>query len=216
MRPIALPHSVIVGPSGPQQDYINAIEKRSTHYDVFLDSDITEPHDYRDFLAILFSSMPDDSINIYINSNGGHLDTALAIVEGLKCTKAHAMAVIIGACHSAASIIALHCHEIVVLDNAYSMIHTASFGAVGNTGNVKAHTEFTIKQVETLLNETYEGFLTKDELTKVKNGVELWFDASEIRRRLEAKNKLMKSQAKKQAKTTEIQIARAQPITMSD
>lgn len=191
-----VPLAALLASKGPEQ-YINAIEKTAHHYDVFLDGDITEPANYRDFIALLFNASEDDSINIYINSNGGHLDTALAIVEGLKATQAHVVALIIGACHSAASIISMYCHEVAVLDNAYSMVHTASFGASGSTGNVKAHTEFTVRQVEKLLNDTYDGFLTKEELAKVKSGVEMWFDADEIRKRMESRIKFLTQKLKK-------------------
>jgi ATP-dependent Clp protease protease subunit len=181
-------------------EYINSIEKTVHHHDVFLDGDILEPSNYRELLALLFNAGEEDTVNIFINSGGGHLDTALAVVEGLKATRANVTAVLIGACHSAASIISMYCHEVAVLDNAYSMVHTASFGAMGNTGNVKSHTEFTVKQVEKLLNDTYEGFLTKEELSKVKSGVELWFDSDEIRTRMESRVKLLISRAKKALK----------------
>ena len=180
-----------------QNEYISVVDKNVRHFDVFLDSDIEEPSEYRELLSILFNAGDDDSVNIFFNSNGGHLDTALAIVEGLKSTNARVTAIIIGACHSAASIIAMYCHEVAVLDSAYSMIHTASFGAQGSAGNVKAHTEFTVKQVDKLLNDTYEGFLSKEELVKVKSGVELWFDAEEIRKRMEHRVKHIQTKLKK-------------------
>lgn len=197
--PLPLPLAALLK-QNKQNDYISMNERTARHFDVFLDSNIEEPSEYRELLSIMFGATDDDTINIFINSNGGHLDTALAIVEGLKSTNAHVTAVIIGACHSAASIISMYCHEVAVLDNAYSMVHTASYGTAGNTGNVKAHTEFTTRQVEKLLNETYEGFLTKDELTKVKQGVELWFDADQIRARMQNRVKYLMTQLKKQQK----------------
>lgn len=198
---IPFPLNAMLGDKGNGQ-YINSIEKTVHHHDVFLDGDITEPSNYRELLALLFNAGEEDSVNIFINSNGGHLDTALAVVEGLKATDARVTAVVIGACHSAASIISMYCHHVAVLDNAYSMVHTASFGAAGSTGNVKAHTEFTVQQVEKLLNETYEGFLSKEELVKVKQGVELWFDADEIRKRMESRVKHLEAKFKKDMKKT--------------
>ena len=178
--------------------YINTTTHTFQHHDVFIDGEIVESSEYRELLAILFNSGEQDTINIFINSSGGNLDTALAIVEGLKSTFATVTAVIIGACHSAASIISMYCHEVAVLDNAYSMIHTASFGSSGNTSNVKSHTEFTVRQVEKLLNETYEGFLTKEELIKIKQGIELWFDSEDIRKRMESRVKHLESKLKKE------------------
>lgn len=177
--------------------YISVSDRTFRHYDVFLDSDVEEPSNYRELVAALFNAGEGDTMSIFINSNGGHLDTALAVVEGLKATNCHVTGIIMGACHSAASIISMYCHEVAVLDSAYSMVHTASFGAAGNTSNVKSHTEFTVKMVEKLLNETYEGFLSKDELVKVKQGVELWFSADEIRTRMEHRAKFLEAKLKK-------------------
>lgn len=187
------------------ENYITSVENTYRHYDVFLDDDIEDPSNYRELLAVLFNADEEDTINLVLNSNGGHLDTALAIVEGLKITNAKVTAVIIGACHSAASIISMYCHQVVVLDSAYSMVHTASFGSAGNTNNVKAHTEFTVRQVEKLLNDTYEGFLTKEELARVKAGVELWFDAEEIRKRMESRIKFLQAKTRKLKKTQEVE-----------
>lgn len=184
---------------GQKSEYINTRTSEVSHHDVFIDSEITEPENYRDLLSILFNAGPGDTIHVFINSGGGNLDTALAIIEGLKNTQASVAAFIIGACHSAASFISMYCHEVAVLDSAYSMVHTATFGSVGMTGNVKSHTDFTVRQVEKLLNETYEGFLSKEELVKVKSGVELWFDAEEIRKRMENRVKFLEAKLSSKA-----------------
>lgn len=184
----------------PRLEYINTTSTTTFHHDIFIDSEIGDPSEYRDLLAILFNAQEGDTVHMFVNSEGGKLDTALAIIEGLKNTNCHVTAFIIGACHSAASFISMYCHEVAVFDNAYSMIHTASFGSVGMTGNVKSHTDFTVRQVEKLLIETYEGFLTKEELAKVKSGVELWFDADEIRSRMTHRVKFLEQKLKKRLK----------------
>lgn len=181
--------------------YINTSETTVRTHDVFIDTDIEGPSEYRELISLLFNAGENEIINIFINSGGGQLDTALSIVEGLKNTNAHVTAFIMGACHSAASIIMMYCHTVVVLDNAYSMIHTASFGSSGNTSNVKNHTEFTVKQVEKLLNETYEGFLSKEELVMVKQGVELWFDSEAIKTRMTKRIKFLESKQRKESKS---------------
>lgn len=177
--------------------FISTFQKPSFHHDIFLDGEISRPQDYRAVISLLFNAGEEDVIHIFINSDGGDLDTALAIIEGLKGTQAHVVAILIGACHSAASIISLYCHEVVVLDNAYSMIHTASFGTTGNTGDLKTQTAFIIKRVEKVLDDAYEGFLTADELLKIKQGMELWFDAPEIRAKIIRRVKVLEARAKK-------------------
>jgi ATP-dependent protease ClpP protease subunit len=182
-------------------NYVNAVQRTFIHYDVFIDGEVESPSNYRELIATLFNANEGDTVTIYINSPGGSLNSALAIIEGLKNTEAVVTGVIMGECHSAASLISMYCHEIAVTDNAYSLVHTATFGNYGNTNNVRSHTEFTVKMVEKLLNDTYEGFLTKDELFKVKQGVELWFDADDIRKRMESRVKYLISKQKKDIKS---------------
>lgn len=179
-----------------QQSFINSLDHTIKKYNIFLDSEIGGPAEYRELLTVLFNSPPDALIHLYINCTGGNLDTTLAIVEAIKICEAKVSAILIGSCHSAASIIALNCDEIIVLDNAYSMVHTASFGSSGNVGTVKSHTEFIIAQVDKLIEKTYSGFLNKEELAKVKNGNELWFNAEDIRKRLKRKFKHLNKQMK--------------------
>lgn len=165
-------------------------------YNIHLDSDIEEPSHYREFLVLLFNATEQDHITIYINCNGGQLDSAMAIIEGLKVTKAKVRGVILGKCHSAASMISMYTHELVILDAAHSLIHTASFGNHGNTNNVKTHTDFTVKQVHEFLHTTYDGFLTPEELKTVKLGAELWLDADQIRQRMVKRNKFLLTKEK--------------------
>lgn len=181
----------------PNQDdkpFINSTPLTSNRYDVFIDTDIGSPAAYRDLNFLLNTASEDDHFNLYINSPGGQLNTALMIIESLKVTEASTTAIIQGECHSAASMITMYCQEVHVLDSAHMLLHTATYGTVGNTSNVKAHTEFTTRQVEKLIADTYSGFLSPEEIEKVKLGVELWFDAEEIRERLEDRIEYLKSQ----------------------
>ncbi len=185
--------------------HINTIESAYRTHEVFLDSEIEEPSKYRELISVLINAGPNDKIHLYINSNGGHLDTAGAIISGILSSQAEVTAFLMGATHSAASLIAMYCHAVHVYDTAYMMIHTASFGSSGNTPTVKAHTDFTIKQCEKLMKDAYEGFLTQEEIKKVLNGIELWFNAEEIKPRLKKRFAAVELQMKKdQEKKNEI------------
>lgn len=179
--------------------HINTIETTSRIHEVYLDSEIEEPSKYRELISVLVNAGPNDKIHLFINSNGGHLDTAGAIISGILSCQAEVTAFVMGACHSAASLITMYCHAVHVYETAYMMIHTASFGSSGNTPTVKAHTDFTIKQCEKLMLDAYEGFLTKAELDKVLNGIELWFNAEDIKPRLKKRFEAVELQAKREA-----------------
>jgi len=162
---------------------------------VHLDDEIGAPSEYRDLITLLFNSNENDIITLYINSPGGQLDSAMAIVEGMKITKSHVRCILLGACHSAASIISMYADEIIILDAAHALVHTASFGSIGNSNNIKTHTDFTVRQIEKFIHETYDGFLSPAELIQVKSGVELWFDADQIRTRIEKRIKYIADKA---------------------
>jgi ATP-dependent protease ClpP protease subunit len=179
--------------------HINTIETTFRTHEVFLDDTIEEPSKYRELISLLVNAGPNDKIHLFINSNGGHLDTAGAIISGILSSQAEVTAFLMGATHSAASLISMYCHAVHVYDTAYMMIHTASFSSGGNTPTVKAHTDFTIKQCEKLMEDAYEGFLTADEIKKVLNGIELWFNAEEIKPRLKKRFLAVELQAKKEA-----------------
>lgn len=171
--------------------HINTQETVIKTHDVYLDQAIEEPSSYRDLISILMNASELDTVNIYFNSPGGNLDSACAIITAIQCSDANVKAHLIGACHSAASIISMYCSQVHVFNTAYMMVHTASFGSAGNTPTIKAHTDFTVTQIEKLLLDAYEGFLTKVELTKVINGIEVWFDSDQIVERFRGRMKVL-------------------------
>jgi ATP-dependent protease ClpP protease subunit len=176
--------------------YINSLPRNNTLHEVFIDDYIDEPSKYRQLISLLLNAPPGDEVFIYLNSGGGNLDTAAAIINGIAITQAEVSAFIMGSCHSAASIIAMYCHQVHVFDSAYMMVHTASFASAGNTPTIKAHTDFTIKQVQKILEDAYEGFLDAKELESVKNGIEIWLDAEQIKKRLGNRGKALAKKAK--------------------
>ena len=179
-------------------EYIKVNEYKVNNYKVFLDKEIGDPSEYRELIDILFSCQENDVIHIYINSTGGNLAAANAIIEGLKFTRADVTGILLGDTHSAASMIALNCHNIIVTDSATMMIHTAYTGNEGIISNMQIYSEFARKNIEKLLHDTYEGFLSPSEIDKVKLGLEIWLDSEEIKKRYESRIKYLEKKEKSQ------------------
>lgn len=167
-------------------------------YDVFLDEDIEEPSRYRDLISILFNADENDTVNIFFNTNGGQIDSAISIIEALKATAAETNAILVGACHSAGTIIMMYCKNIYVQDAAYCLIHTASGGYMGTVGNNQSYASFNNTRITKIMEEAYKWFLTTEEFEKLKLGMDLWFDADEVRARLLAKAELMAEEEKEE------------------
>lgn len=182
-----------------QSNFIKSSRQAMTSHMVSIDSEIGEPHLYRDLINLLYMADENTEFNLLINSPGGNLSSAMAVIEAIKNTEAMVRAIIVNECHSAASIIALNCAEIVVTDTAHMMIHTASYGTGGNTHGVQRHVDFSTKMINKMLQNTYSGFLSVAELEDVERGIEMWFDADEI------KVRLLNQVAYKQAKIAAIE-----------
>lgn len=169
---------------------------------VFLDENIREAKYYRTVLQGIDSLGEGDLVLLNINSYGGQLDGAIAIINAIENTDADVHASIEGVAASAASLIALASPSISVSPYATMMVHAATFGAFGKQSDVISHASFVDKQVRNLMHSVYKDFLTDKELEEVIMGKELWFDAEEIVRRLELRAELQEKRAKAEAKST--------------
>lgn len=184
----------------PQQGMMRTQKQEVKLHTVFFDEEIGPPKKYRDLIHQLFQAESHDQFIFMMNSPGGYLTTALAIIEALKATDAMVRAVIIGECHSAASIIAFNCHNIVVTDSAHSLIHTAQYGTEGQTGNVRAHVDFSTKHIKNIIEDTYSGFMSSEEISDLHKGLEFWFDSKQLNKRLNDRMKYLDVKNKKKPK----------------
>lgn len=175
--------------------HIKSEKVHANVHEVFLDTEIGDPSEYRDLLSLLFNADSGDHFAFYINTIGGDLSSTMAIIEGLKHTAAECSAILLGDTHSGGSLISMYCSELVVTDSASMMIHHAAGGVLGHMGNIREQANFSARRVERILEEAYEGFLTQEEIADVKKGVEIWLDAPQIRERLKTRSALLEAEA---------------------
>jgi ATP-dependent protease ClpP protease subunit len=186
--------------SNPQ--YLPYFESTKTNrcIKIPLDENIREAKYYRTVLQGIESLGEGDVVLMKINSYGGQLDGAIAIINAIDNTDADVHAEIDGVAASAASLIALAAPSISVSPYATMMVHSATFGAFGKQSDVISHASFVDKQVRVLMHSVYRDFLTDKELEEVIMGKEMWFDAEEIVRRLEIRSQMQEKRAKAEAK----------------
>ena len=151
----------------------------------------------------LLTAQDGDVIELWINSPGGNLHTALQIVEGIKASPAKVIAILAGECHSGASMIALACNDIVVLDPAIMLVHTASEGYSGKNHEMISFSDFLPHWINDIVQDTYEGFMTPDEIFDLTKGVDFWFNSSQIVERLEYRNAYFEAKEKEEKEMQE-------------
>lgn len=159
-------------------------EQVSTMYRFFLDEEIGSPRKYRELVQCLLTAQEGDLVELIINSGGGRLDAAGQIIGAIQQTDAMVAAVLSGDCLSAAGMIALSCHEVVVTPFTKFMAHSASYGSGGKAKDVKAYVDYSDKILRELFFDVYEGFYSEEEIEEILKGHEDWLTPEEVGQRL--------------------------------
>lgn len=164
----------------------------------FIDEGVKEAKYYRNLIHTIDSLTEDDIVWLSINTYGGHLDGAIAIINAIQNTSANVHCHIDGIAASAGSLIALASPSVSVSPYASMMIHAATFGTFGKQSDVISHASFVDKQVKGLMHDVYKDFLTDKELSDVIMGKEMWFDSEEIVERLQRREQLVLARTRKE------------------
>ena len=164
----------------------------------YIDEGVREAKYYRNLIHTIDSLGQDDAVYLSINTYGGHLDGAIAIINAIQNTDANVHCHIDGIAASAGSLIALASPSVSVSPYASMMIHAATFGAYGKQSDVISHASFVDKQVKGLMQDVYADFLTEKELADVIMGKEMWFNSEEIVARLQRREEIIQARHKKE------------------
>lgn len=174
----------------------------------YIDEEIREPKYYRPLIQAIETMSEHDGIQLSVNSYGGRLDGAIALINAIQSTEGSVQVCIDGVAASAASLIALAAPNLAVGPYASMMIHAATFGSFGKQSNVISHASFIDKTVKNLMKEVYQDFLTEDEFEQVMMGKEIWLTSDEIIERLELREKLVEQRVNAELAAMESQVTK--------
>lgn len=169
----------------------------ATRYIISITDDVNSPHLYDEVVALLSTASENDEIVFNINSYGGYVDTLNMLVGWKAMCPARQVHVLMGNASSAATALFLsHADEYVIGDHASFMIHEFQVGTGGTESNSFRQSEFNHKRNHEFVRETYEGFLTEDEIeNQVLKGLEIYLGAEEIKERLVARDQKRQDEA---------------------
>jgi len=160
-------------------------------YSIYIYDDIGYPDEYIKELRTLDSAQKYDEVHIYIGSNGGMLDTTIAIVEHIRQCKATTIAKVSFAA-SAATVIALACNKVYMYPHSYFMTHNFSAGSYGKGAELKARATFDDNWSKEIFEDLYDGFMTPEEIMSMREDKDFWLLRSDVNKRLEAIGKIYK------------------------
>lgn len=188
--------------SGPNQLEYFTKTVRIHQHDVFIDEPVANPSYYRRVVQMLLDASPEDTVVLHINSPGGYLSGLSSLMEAVKGTEAHTVAVLVGDVSSAASMLVMYCDSVCVTDSASMLAHNVSYSIGGKGNDIVAHTQHVAKTSERLVREAYEQFLSEKEIDELLNGREIYLDAEDIRARFESRSKYYADQQEEMQKRT--------------
>lgn len=159
-------------------------QKNLTDLSLRLTSEIKEPSFYDKLLSRILSLTENDTVCIYLDTVGGSLDGAIAVVDTLRRTKAQVHMSIVGKAYSAGSAILMWADSVDISNYARIMIHSYRGGFFGKTNELESEFHFENKYYCNFLVESYSGFLNKKEIDSVLKGTDIYIQASDIEDRL--------------------------------
>ena len=165
-------------------------------HEFYLTGTIESAENYTEWFDIIRHAGKNDAIQIYINSYGGDLFTAIQFLRVLGDTEATVIISVEGACMSAASMIFLYGDAFEISSHSMFMFHNYSGGTFGKGGEMLDQLQHERVWSEKLLREIYSDFLTEQETVSMLNNKDLWMDGDEVIKRLEKRSKKVSKTSK--------------------
>lgn len=160
--------------------------------DIYLAGAIEEPFLYNEMCYRLLNADEDHTINLYINTPGGIIDSAFMIADAIKRSKAKVVAQLSGTVASAGTIITMVCDDVVITSHLSFMIHNYSGGMAGKGHEMKARQKFTDEHLNKAFKDFYQGFLSDKEMDKVIEGTDMWMGSDEVTERWSSRVAVLK------------------------
>lgn len=167
------------------------VEPLGHKYTIRIDRILDEPENWQEEVATIRLAGEGDVVHLLINTDGGNVYVLFALLSALEQSPAHIICELEGMAASCGSFLFLSGDEFRVSPNATLMAHNASHGAYGKASDVSTYVSYSDKQFRNLLERYYTHFFTQEEIDKMLEGKEYWFDSDEIMERLEKRAELL-------------------------
>jgi len=167
---------------------VGIVKVNSYLYRVYILDEIYAPVEYGELVELFHDLDEDVTVEVYLNTNGGSLDSAIMLIDTMKNSKTKVIGKLSGTVASAGTMLTMAFDEVEVAPYTSFMIHNYSSGGVSGKGNeLKMQQAFIDKETAKLFKEVYKGFLTPREIKKVINDQDMWMDKEEVERRFAKK-----------------------------
>lgn len=148
---------------------------------------------FSDAIQVLNLADEDSDIIINLQTPGGELDATDRFIHALRRTKANVHMIASGTVASAGTLILLEAASFELTENMSALLHCGSLGHGGNYNEYVAAAKFYPVWMGKLLRNSYEGFLSEEEIEKMLGGGDIYLTAQEWMERAEMRNEYFKA-----------------------
>jgi len=159
------------------------VDTENKNIKIYLTGAIEEPYTYNEMCYLLDTASEDTTVDIFLNTPGGIIDSAFMIANSISRSKAKVIAHLSGTVASAGTLISMACDELDLTPHLSFMIHNYSGGMAGKGHEMKARQKFTDDHLNDAFKSFYSGFLSEEEMDKVIEGTDLWMGTEEVTER---------------------------------
>ena len=106
-------------------------------YSCVLDTEVKNSDAYLEIIDCIYNLRPVDTIEIFLNSNGGWVETGIDIINAIRNTRGNVRTIALGMCASIAAVIWSCGKERLVSPMATIMYHMPSGGYFGKTLDIE-------------------------------------------------------------------------------
>lgn len=169
-------------------------QNTSTKLVIRLDEEIKDVNYYADIIERMSNLTEQDEVHLVINSVGGTADGAMAIISAIENTDAVVVGIVEGKCHSAASIILMHCDGAAIGKYAHSLCHVWSNFDGGKAPDFDSSYNFNRKFLRDFIEDSYKYFMTDEEIQQMLDGKDWWFDADSLAERIQRRYEMLQQE----------------------
>ena len=157
------------------------LEVNKQLYRMYILEEIHEPVNYGEVIELLADLDESVTVEVYLNTPGGSLDSAVMLVDAMTKCKARMLGKLSGEVASAGTLLTMAMDEIEIAPYTAFMIHAWSVrGQEGKANEIEAYNAFSKKETKRLFHEVYSGFLSSREINKILAGKDVWLNKEEV------------------------------------
>jgi ATP-dependent protease ClpP protease subunit len=184
-------------PYGYSQEFAVSYKPIAGMFNIYLFGEIECAEQFISAIEVLQAASENDVVYIHLSTNGGSLDATDTFLAAMRDCDARVVVKATGGVHSAGSVILLNADEFMLSENFNCLIHNGSTGVGGKFSDFIAQTKHVSTYMESVMRNTYAGFLSDAEIEALLEGKDFWMNADEFGKRFEARNTYMAEQVKK-------------------